>query len=170
MNEVIKNMMTRHSTRAYSSKKVEKEILEQIVEAGRMAPSGMNRQSFAFVVVQNPDMVKKLSVLNAAVMNSDKDPFYGASTVIVVLAKKDVPTHLYDGALAMENLMLAAHSFGVSSCWIHRAKETYESLEGQELLKKWGLEGYEGIGNCILGYASDSSYAPKERTSIVIWE
>ena len=92
--------------------------------------------------------------MNAAMMGADNDPFYGAPVVLVVLANKDVRTAVYDGSLVMGNLMLAAHEMGVSSCWIHRAKEMFESEEGKAILKDLGIEGnYEGIGNCILGYA-----------------
>ena len=61
----------------------------------------------------------------------------------------------------MGNLMNAAHAIDVDSCWIHRAKETFEMPEGKELLKKWGLkESLVGIGNCILGYR-DCEYPPQ---------
>ena len=84
---------------------------------------------------------------------TDGDPFYGAPAVLVVLADKSCPTYLYDGSLVMENLMLAAHSLGLGSCWIHRAKETFERAEGKAILASLGIEGdYEGIGNCIIGY------------------
>ena len=94
--------------------------------------------------------------MNAAFMGKteDFDPFYGAPVVLVVLADKSIPTYVYDGSLVMGNLMLEAHALGVDSCWIHRAKEEFESAEGKEILKSLGIEGdYEGIGHCILGYA-----------------
>ena len=78
--------------------------------------------------------------------------------MIIVLAKKEVPTRVYDGSLVMGNLMLAAHELGVDSCWIHRAKEEFETEWGKELLKSLGVEGeYEGIGHCALGYV-DGEY------------
>ena len=84
---------------------------------------------------------------------TDTDPFYGAPVVLVVLADKNRPTCVYDGSLVMGNLMNAAASLGIGSCWIHRAKEVFASEEGKALLKKWGVEGdYEGIGHCVLGY------------------
>lgn len=170
MNQAYENIITRTSCKAYSDQKVSKEILEKIVEAGQFAPSGMNQQSFAFVVVQDEKLIKELSKLNASIMHANIDPFYGASSLIIVFAKKDVPTHIYDGSLAMENLMLAANALGVSGCWIHRAKEVFELEQGKELLKKWNLEGYEGIGNCILGYPSKEAQTRKPRTSVVVWE
>ncbi len=154
MNETMKTLIQRRSCRKYQKRQVDRDQLEQILEAGTYAPTGMGRQSPVIVAVQDPEMVAKLSAMNAAVMGSQSDPFYGAPTVLVVLADKTMPTYLYDGALVMGNLMNAAHSLGVASCWIHRAKEVFASQEGKALLAQWGLpDTYEGIGNCILGYA-----------------
>ena len=139
-------------------------MLDQILQAGTYAATGMGKQSPRIVAVQDPETVRLLSKMNAAVMGADKDPFYGAPTVVIVLADKTVGTYLYDGSLVMGNLMNAAHALGVSSCWIHRAKEEFESEEGKALLKKWGIEGdYEGIGHCILGYAAAPAAAPAPR-------
>ena len=105
------------------------------------------------VVVQDPELIRKLSAWNAEIMGTDSDPFYGAPTVIVVLADSTRNTYIEDGSLVMGNLMNAAHAVGVDSCWIHRARETFARAEGKALLKEWGLgENYVGIGNCVLGY------------------
>mgnify|MGYP002577176997 CR=1 FL=1 len=131
-------------------------VLERILTAGQYAATGMNRQSPIILAVTNKAMRDKLSAMNAEIMGSSGDPFYGAPVVLVVLADKKVPTYLYDGSLVMANLMLAAHDQGIGSCWIHRAKEEFEQKEGKELLKSLGIEGeYEGIGHCILGYADE---------------
>ncbi|MBR3688685.1 MAG: nitroreductase family protein, partial [Lentisphaeria bacterium] len=83
------------------------------------------------------------------------DPFYGAPELVVVLANKAIPTYIYDGSLVMGNMMNAAADLGVASCWVHRAKEEFESEEGKALLKSLGIEGdWEGIGHCALGYAA----------------
>lgn len=153
MNETIKNLVERRSVRSYSSKQITKEELHAILEAGSFAPSAMNRQPVIMVAVQKPEIRDRLSKLNAAVMGSDIDPFYGAPTVVVVLADRTVSTYLYDGSLTMGNLMNGAHGVGVDSCWVHRAKEVFDSEDGKALLKEWGIQGdYEGIGHCILGY------------------
>ena len=153
MNEAIQNMITRRSCRAFQSKQVEESALQEILQAGLYAATGRNKQSPIMVVVQNPEEVKLLSKLNAAVMGVDTDPFYGAPMVIVVLADANVHTYVEDGSLVIGNLMNAASSLGVASCWIHRAKEVFASEEGQALLKKWGVEGdYVGVGHCVLGY------------------
>ncbi len=152
MNETIKNLIERKSTKSYEGRHVEKELLELIAAAGLNAPSGMNRQPVRLVVVRDDDTVKQLSELNASVLGMPNDPFYGAPDVIIVLAKK-TGTYLYDGSLAMGNLLNAAYSLGVGACWIHRAKEVFETDEGKRLLAEWGVtEEVEGIGFCILGY------------------
>ena len=153
MNNVLENIKTRRSVRRFKSDMIEKNILDKIVEAGTYAPSGMNRQSSIIIAITNKEIRDKLSLLNANILGTNSDPFYGAPVVLVVLANKDIPTYIYDGSVVMENLMLAANSLGLGSCWIHRAKEVFETKEGFDLLKSLGIEGnYEGIGNCILGY------------------
>jgi nitroreductase len=156
-------MLSRRSIKAYKSDAVPKELIDEIIEAGLSAPSGLNKQSAIILAVTDKQVRDELSKINAG---KDpffrKDPFYNAPCVLVVLADKSVPTHVYDGTLVMENLMLAAHSLGLGACWIHRAKETFELPEGKALLKKLGIEGeYEGIGNCIIGYR-DGEYPPEK--------
>lgn len=124
----------------------------------------MNRQSPVIIAVTDQETRDKLSAMNAAIMGTDTDPFYGAPVVLIVLADKSRPTYLYDGSLVMGNMMNAAHSLGLGSCWIHRAKEEFESEDGKELLKKWGVEGdYEGIGHCVIGYVEGDYPETKPR-------
>ncbi len=153
MINAMENLLERRSIRKYKSDPIPQDVLDSILEAGTYAATGMNRQAPVIVAVTNRDMRDRLSRMNAAVMGSDNDPFYGAPVVLIVLADKAIGTHVYDGSLVMGNLMLAAHANGVGSCWIHRAKEMFDSEEGKQLLREWGIEGdYEGIGHCILGY------------------
>ena len=164
MNESIKNMIERRSIRAYKPDMVKKEDIEEIVKAGTYAATGMNRQSPVIIAVTDQETRDKLSAMNAAIMGTDTDPFYGAPVVLIVLADKSRPTYLYDGSLVMGNMLNAAHSLGLGSCWIHRAKEEFESKEGKELLKKWGVEGdYEGIGHCVIGYVEGDYPETKPR-------
>lgn len=164
MNEVIKNMLERRSVRGYKKELVPQEVLDEILEAGKFAPSGMGMQGTMMVATQNPELVKRLSKMNAAVMGSNADPFYGAPTVVIVFADSSQGTFVENGSLVMANLMLAAHSLGVDSCWIHRAREVFSSEEGKKLKEEWGVpQSYEGIGNCILGYRSGEYPAAKPR-------
>ena len=161
MNETIQTLKTRRSVRNLSDKPVEKELIEQIIDAGLWAPSGIGAQAPIIVAVTNKELRDRLSTMNADVMRAagrgpagEFDPFYGGPVVLVVLSNKAVPTYVYDGALVMGNLMNAAKSLGVDSIWIHRAKEEFESEEGKAILAELGVEGdYEGIGHCVLGYA-----------------
>ena len=137
MNETLKNLEERRSIRKYKDEQIRDEQLNEILEAGTYAPTGMGAQSPVMVVIQDKETIRELSKMNADVMGTNSDPFYGAPTVIVVLADKNRLTYVEDGSLVMGNLMNAAHAVGVDSCWIHRAKEVFESEKGKELLKKW---------------------------------
>ena len=148
-NEVLNAIKTRRSIRKYKAEQITDEQLDAILEAGTYAATGMGKQSPVIVV---------------AVMGTTSDPFYGAPTVLIVLADPERGTYVEDGSLVMGNLMLAAHAVGVDSCWIHRAKEEFASPEGKALLKEWGLsENYVGIGHCILGYRDCEYPEAKER-------
>ena len=165
-NEAIKVLIERRSVKKYKSEQIKDEELEVIVEAARYTASGHNFQPVKVVVVQDKATRDQLSAMNAKILGVTTDPFYNAPTVIVVIAEKSSLTYVEDGALVLGNLMNAAHAIGVDSCWINRAKETFETEEGKALLKKWGIEGdYAGVGNCVLGYR-DCEYpkAPARRT------
>ena len=170
MNETLRTLETRRSIRAFKEDQVPDEILDQILEAGTYAPTGMGRQSPVMVVVQEREMIGKLSKMNAAVMNTDSDPFYGAPTLVVVLADKTIHTGVEDGSLVMGNLMNAASSLGIGSCWVHRAREVFETEEGKKILAGWGLdpEQYIGVGNCILGYADQEGKAKPRKENYII--
>lgn len=165
MNETLKTLQERRSVRRYTNQQVEESALNAILEAGTWAPSGMGTQASVLVAVQDPETIALMSRLNAQIMRqSGTDPFYGAPTVVVVLADGENPNWLKDGSLVMGNLMNAAASLGVASCWINRATELFDLPEGQALLDKWGLpRTMRGVGNCILGYADGPIPAPKPR-------
>ena len=171
MNETLKTLIERRSCRSYKSDPIPAEVLDQILEAGTFAATGMGKQSPIMIAVTDKKTRDQLSKMNAAVMGASNDPFYGAPVVIVVLANRAVPTYLYDGSLVIGNLMNAAHSLGIASCWIHRAKEEFDSAEGKAILKDLGIEGdYEGIGHCILGYAAqeNKTAAPRKENYIYL--
>lgn len=163
MAETLKTIKTRRSVKKYKSDPVPQEIIDKIVEAGLEAANGMAQQASIIIEVTNKEMRDRLSAMNAAVMGKEGvDPFYGAPVVLVVLAKKSVGTCVYDGSLTLGNMLLAAHDLGVGACWIHRAKQMFESEEGKAILKDLGIEEeYEGIGNCVVGYL-DGDY-PAEK-------
>ena len=173
MNDTLKVLETRRSCRNFKPDMIPEETLEQIVRAGTYAPTGMGKQSPIILAVTNKELRDQFSEENRKIMGAPvgMDPFYGAPVVLVVLADKNRPTYIYDGSLVMGNLMNAAASLGIGSCWIHRAKEEFESEEGKELLRSLGIEGdYEGIGHCILGYADgDAPKAAPRKASYVYY-
>ena len=161
--EAMKNLLERRSIRKYKDTQVPDELLDQVLEAGLYAPSGMNRQNVIMVAVRDKETRDQLSRMNAAVMGRDGDPFYGAPCVIVVLGDGENYSPTENGSLVLGNLMNAAHAVGLGSCWIHRAWQTFETEEGKALLRKWGLKDtLVGVGNCILGYP-DEDPAPRPR-------
>ena len=169
MNKTIEDLMNRRSIRKYKPEQISRQELDTVLNAGICAPTGMNRQSPILIAVQNKQVRDKLSKMNAAVMGSDSDPFYGAPTVIVVLAAAESPHAVQDGSLVMGNLMNAAKAIDLGSCWINRAKEMFETEEGKQLLAQWGVQGdYIGIGHCILGYP-DEEPAMKPRKENYIY-
>ncbi len=170
MNEIEKNLCARRSVRAFLPDMPPADAIDRILRAGTYAPTGRGRQAPIIIAVTNKEVRDRLSAINASVMGTDTDPFYGAPAVLVVLADRAVPTYLYDGSLVMGNLMNAAHSEGLGSCWIHRAKETFDTDEGRALLRSLGIEGdYEGIGNCVLGYAAQPLAEPAKRKSDYVY-
>ena len=168
---MIDLIKSRTSVKKYLDKPVPQELLDKILEAGTFAPTGRNYQSPIIIAITNKEIRDKLSKLNAEIMGvKNIDPFYNAPVVLVVLANKEFPTHVYDGSLVMQNLMLAAHSLGLGSCWIHRAKEEFEKPLGKEILSMLNIQGeYEGIGHCILGYPDGEISTPKPRKENYIY-
>ena len=172
MNTTMDDLLTRRSVRSYTEEMPPREVIEEICKAGTYAPTGMNRQSPIIIAVTNREVRDQLSRLNAAVMGGDGDPFYGAPVVLVVLADSTAAmTWKEDGSLVMGNLLNAAHAKGLGSCWIHRAKEVFETEEGKTILANLGVEGnFVGRGNCILGYSNgDEPEARPRKENYVYW-
>ena len=170
MNATIQTILSRRSVRRYTDRPVDDAVLNEIVRTAIYAPSAHGREPYKIVVVRNPETLAELDRLNAAVLGSSGHPFYGAPAVCVVLGDGSVDTCVEDGSLVIGYMMLAAQSLGVSSCWIHRAREVFETEEGKALLKKWGIEGdYIGVGHCILGYPAEEPRpaAPRKPDYIV---
>lgn len=166
---MYEDLLTRRSVRKYSDRPVEDEKLDKVLTAGLYAPTGMNNQLPVLVAVRDKETRDKLSRMNAAVMGASGDPFYGAPCVIVVLSDPERMTWVEDGSLVLGNLMNAAHSLGLGSCWIHRAKECFDTPEGKALLRAWGVpENYRGVGNCILGYAEEEPEAKPRKSGRII--
>ena len=168
MNEALQVRYDRRSIRRYKSEQISREEMDAVIRAGICAASGKNGQSALIIAVQDKETRDLLSRLNAAVLGVKSDPFYGAPTVLVVLADAKSPYAVQDGSLVLGNLMNAAKAIGLGSCWINRAKEVFDSEEGKALLKKWGVEGdWTGVGNCILGYPDeDPAMKPRKENYV----
>lgn len=170
MNESLNNILSRRSIRKYKKEQISRQELDLVLQAGICSATGKNLQSPIMIAVQDEETLKLLSGMNAKIMGVTSDPFYGAPTVIVVLAEADSPYAVQDGSLVLGNLMNAANALGLGSCWINRAKETFETEEGKSLLKKWGVEGkYVGVGNCILGYPDESPVMKPRKDNYVYY-
>lgn len=172
MNETLKALESRRSCRKFRTDMVKDDELKAILKAGTYAATGMGKQSPIIIAVTDKAVRDEISEANRKIggWGEGFDPFYGAPVILIVLAKKEVATHVYDGSLVMGNLMNAAESLGVASIWIHRAKEEFESEFGKEILRKLGIEGeYEGIGHCALGYAAEPAGEPAPRKADYIY-
>ena len=173
MNDIIRAMAERRSIRNFKSDMPSKEDIEQIIEAGLYAANGMGKQATITVAITNKELRDRLSAENCKIggWKEGFDPFYGAPVILVVLADKNWANRVYDGSLVIGNMMLAAHSLGLGSIWIHRAKEEFDMPEYRRLLKELGVEGeWEGIGHCAIGYIEgDVPKAAKRKDKRVFW-
>ena len=164
--ETLECIRTRRSIRKYKPDPVPEELLEKVLEAGTWAPTGMGKQSPTIVAITNMKQRDRLMELNAKIMNTDKDPFYGAPVVLLVLVDKAAMTAENDGELVIQNMLLAAHDLGLASCYIWRAKQEFGTDEGKRMLADWGLPSdvdFEGVGHVILGYADMEAPKPAPR-------
>lgn len=160
--EVIDAIKARVSVRNYYSDKIPDELLNAVLEAGTYAPTGRNKQSPTIIAITSDKYRKTISRLNAEVMGSDKDPYYGAPVVVLVLANPESNTYVEDASCVLENMMIAAASLGLGSVWVHREREIFESDEGKALLREWNLpETLRGVGSIALGYSREE---PKQRS------
>lgn len=173
MNEVIKAMKARRSIRRFKPDMPPRTDIEQIVEAGLYAANGMGKQAVITVVVTDPSVRGRIAEANRQIGGWQEgfDPFYGAPVILIVLADRNWANRVYDGSLVMGNMLLAAHSLGLGSIWIHRAKEEFDRDEWKKLLSDIGVPGeWEGIGHCAVGYVEgDPPEAAKRKGGRVYW-
>ena len=165
MKETVADIKNRRSVKECKKEQISDAELMEVLEAGMNAPSGGNRQSAIFIVVQNREWIDRLCVLNAKIAGAPEgwDVFYGAPTVIVVAASTETADAVKDGSLAIGNMLNAAYALGLGGRWINRADGMLEDELGKQLLKEAGYEGdYVGVGNVILGYPAGDFPAPIE--------
>ena len=169
-NDFLALINSRRSVRAYKPDAVREEELNAILEAGTYAPTGGGKQSPTIIAVTSKQYREEISRLNAEVMGSSADPYYGAPVIILVLADGSASTFIEDGSCVLENMMLAAHAIGLGSCWINREKEMFATEEGKALLQKWGItEELAGVGALAIGYPAGDApkLAPRKEGYII---
>lgn len=145
---------TRRSCRAYQDKPVPKEMLDEIVECGLMAPSGMNRQSVNFCVITNKEVLSELE------KRVERPFFYQAPTLIVVYSELENDFASYDGSCAIAQMYLAAHAQGLGSVWIHMVKDLVDDPKFKDIMDKLGLTGKRIVGSLAVGYINGE---PREK-------
>lgn len=160
MKDFYDIIKSRRSVRGYKSDEIPADKLARILEAGTYAPTGRGKQSPQIIAVKDKAVRDKISALNAAIMGTNSDPYYGAPVIVLVLADGTANTFVEDGSCVLENMMLAAEAEGLGTVWVHREREIFDSDEGKELLREWGLpETLRGVGSIALGYLAAE---PKE--------
>ncbi len=166
MSNLQQELRSRRSCRNFKPVMPAREDIDQIIGVGLYAPTGMGKQSTRIIAVTNKKLRDLIADENARIggWKEGFDPFYGAPVILIVIADASVPTAVYDGSAALAQMMTSAQDLGLSTCWIHRAKEEFEEEFGKKILKELGLEGeYIGIGHLALGYAAEPPKAPAER-------
>ena len=161
-NDFLSLIKTRRSVRAYQAEPVPAEALDAVLEAGTYAPTGGGRQSPTIIAITDPKYRQEIAKLNAEVMGSSTDPYYGAPVVVLVLADGGASTFVEDGSCVLENIMLAA--LGLVTVWMHRECEIFDSEKGKALLREWKLpETLRGVGAVALGYPAQEASQPAAR-------
>lgn len=157
MNKVIQTILKRTSNREYSEKKVPLSKLNMILEAGKMAPSGMNRQIANILCVRTKKYVEKLR--QASIDFRGRDCFYGANTMIIVYGPRNDNFLFQDCSCVLENMFIAATALNIQSCWINQVEDIFATPNGKKLKKSLGIpEDAQVIGTCIVGYSKDGSF------------
>jgi nitroreductase len=165
-NIVLEAIRTRRSIRKYTPEQVSEDLLASVLEAGSFAATGHNSQDPLIVAVQNPQILSRLRKMNAEIMGTDSDPYYGAPTIVLVFVPRpeDNSNAVQDGSLVLGNMMLAAHAVGLASCWINREREMFATPEGRKLKAELGVpEAYMGIGALSLGHPAIANPKPLPR-------
>lgn len=181
MNEAIKTILSRRSTRAYKQDQIKEEELQSILECGKYAPSAINEQPWHFTVVQNKELLNKINEAcrNAFIHSGDArfaesakeegfSVFYNAPTLIIVSGQPKTITPEIDCALALQNMFLGAESVGIGSCWIHAIAGMLNSPDGEGLRSELGIpQGYSAYCSGSFGYKAMDPKAPERKENTV---
>lgn len=187
--DVIEIIKTRRCVREYLDKDVPDEDISFLIDCAGYAPSGLNMQPWAFLVIKNKDKILQLSETCKKSMiplledmkytsksaaeylsflkQKGSDMFFGAPVLVIILGNRNAPTAVYDCAMAAQTMMLAAQSIGLGSCWIGAAQR---SLMDEKLLRGLGApEGYIHVAPLIFGYPKGKTQMPERIEPKVVW-
>ncbi len=166
MNDTLTHIRNRRSCRSFTGEQITQAQLDALLEAGSYAPSGMNAQSPVMIAIQDPQVIAELSAINAQTWRKKgADPFFGAPTVIAVLANPELCfTYELDAMSCVTNILIAAESMGLGACCISRGKATFESKYARQLIQQLGIDpAYQGVEHVIVGHRKGESQPPLPR-------
>ena len=171
MNETIATILRRRSVRSFLSDPVGPDELEQILEAGRHAPSAMNQQPWHFTAIRNTELLRKLEEnCKTAFLESNVEAlreiakqegfsvFYQAPLMVVISGDPGAIAAQYDCTLAMENVMIAAAALGIGSCWTHAVMMFHATEKGRALFRELGIifpDGYQPYAAAVFGWPAE---------------
>ncbi len=164
MNETMKTILTRRSIRKFTDEVIPEEVLNEIADAAMHAPSGMCRKTWQFTVVTNKEKIIKLTKVIASTIGRDGYDMYKPVALIIPSNQKDNIFGREDNACALQNIFLAAKSYGVGSVWINQLVNNCDIPEIREILDEFGIpQDHIVYGIAALGYADSSVSAPEYR-------
>ncbi|MVX62445.1 nitroreductase family protein [Clostridium chromiireducens] len=169
MNEILQNIVSRRSVRDFKEEQIKDEELRLILEAGTYAPSGMNKQSWQFTVVQNKEKIELLAkVIREALGRDAGYNFYAPPTLIMLSNDKDNTNGLADCACALENIFLMANSLGIGSCWINQLKTICDKEEVREVLTGFDIpENHIVWGMAAIGYPNSAPKIHERKEGVI---
>lgn len=163
MNEVMQAILSRRSIRQFTDQEVPKEVLEDLAQAALHAPSGMGKKTWKFTVISNREKIRQLAEIMGKTLGRDGYNMYDPTALIIPSNLKDSPFGKEDNACALENLFLAAYSYGVGSVWINQMRDICDDPAIRPILTQLGIpEDHVVYGMAALGYPAEPGRGYKE--------
>jgi nitroreductase len=161
--EALEAIKTRRSVRSFSANPVSREIIEQVIDGGRLAPSANNIQPWEFVVVTDQATREEIASV------TDYGKFIADAPVCIAVFCKDTKYYLEDGCAATENILIGACALGLSSCWVAGDKKRYAGQINRILEVP---NSYKLISLLALGYSNvrASAYGKRDLDAVIHWE
>ena len=172
MNDVVKTILERRSVRRFQPCGIDEAIVREIIECGRCAPNAWGRQTFGFHAITDRKLMRELAELTAKYLGGvpEDHEFFSAPLIILISDIRENYMRLADAGCAMENMFLAAKSYGVGSVWINQLKGNCDDPGVREVLTSLGVPSdHIGFGTAALGYAASPAREMKKRPDAVVW-